>query len=64
MSQWSTMRSCNWEQSNFYIMYKFTDLFCLTILFAKFSVLVIFILHVTANIERCSPTRFSNGARA
>ena len=64
MSQWSTMRSCNWEQSNFYIMYKFTDLFCLTILFAKFSILVTFILHVIANIEGCSPTSFPNGARA
>ena len=58
------MKGFNWEQSKFYIMYKFTDLFCLTILFAKFSILVTFILYVIANIEGCSPTRFFNGARA
>ena len=58
------MRGFNWEQSKFYIMYKFTDLFCLTILFAKFSILVTFILHVIANSEGCSPARFSKEAGA
>ena len=45
-------------------MHKLTDLFCLTILFAKFNILASFILHFLANIEGYTPTRFSSGARA
>ena len=45
-------------------MYKLTDLFYLTILFAKFSILARFIMHFLANIEGYTPTRFSDGARA
>ena len=44
-------------------MHKLTDLFCLTILFAKFNILASFILHFLANIEGYTPTRFSNGAK-
>ena len=43
-------------------MHKLTDLFFLTILFAKFNILASFILHFLANIEGYTPTRFSNGA--
>ena len=39
------MRGFNWEHSNSYIMHKLTDLFCLTILFAKFNILASFILE-------------------
>ena len=63
-SQWSTMKCFNWEHSNFHIMHKLTNLFCLTILFSKFNILGSFILHFLANIEGYMPTRFSNGARA
>ena len=45
-------------------MHKLTDLFCLTILFAKFNILASFIMHFLANIEGYTPTRFSSGARA
>ena len=47
----STPRGINWDHSNFCIMRKLTDLFCLTILFAKFIMLASFILHFLANIE-------------
>ena len=36
-------------------MRKLTDLFCLTILFAKFNMLASFILHSLANIDGCTP---------
>ena len=52
------------EHSNSYIMHKLTDLFCLTILFAKFIISASFILHFLANIEGYIPTKFSNRARA
>ena len=39
------MRSFNWDHSNSYLMHKLTDLFCLTILFAKFNILASFNLH-------------------
>ena len=58
------MRDFNCEQSNSYIMHKLTDLFCLTILFAKFNIFASFILHFLANIEGYTPAIFSNGARA
>ena len=32
-------------------MYKLTDLFCLTIIFAKFNILASFIVHFLANID-------------
>ena len=50
-------------QSSSSIMNKLTDLFCLTIFFAKFIILVSFILHFLENIEGYTPTRFSKGAR-
>ena len=52
------------EQSNSPTMHKLTDLFCLTILFAKFNILPSFILHILANIEGYTPTRFPSGTRA
>ena len=36
-SQWSIIRGFNWKHSNSRITHKLTDLFCLTILFAKFN---------------------------
>ena len=45
-------------------MHKLTDLFCYTILLAKFYILPSFILQFLANIEGYIPIRFSNGARA
>ena len=44
-------------------MDKLTDVFCLAIFFVKFNILVSFILHFLANIERYTPT-FSSGSRA
>ena len=37
-------------------MRKLTDLFCLTIVFAKFNMLASFILHFLANIEGYTPS--------
>ena len=37
------MRGLNCERSNSYLMHTLTDLFCLTILFAKFNILASFI---------------------
>ena len=54
----------NLEHSISHIMHELTDLFCLTILFAKYNILASFILHFLENIEGHMPTRFSNGARA
>ena len=39
------------------MIHKLTDLFCLTILFAKFNILASLILHFLANIEGCTPTK-------
>ena len=44
-------------------MHKLTDLSCLTVLSAKFSILASFILHFFADIEGYTPTRFSIGAK-
>ena len=38
-------------------MHKLIDLFCLTILFAKFNILASFILHFLANIEGYTPNK-------
>ena len=58
------MRGFNWEHSNSCIIYKLTDIFCLTIFFDNFNILASFILHSLANIEGYIRTKFSNGARA
>ena len=50
-SQWSTLRSFNWQHSKSYIMPQPTDLFCNTILCAKSIMLTSFSQHFLANIE-------------
>ena len=50
-SQWSTLRSFNWQHSKSYIMPQPTDLFCHTVLFAKFNMLTNFSPHFLVNIE-------------
>ena len=45
-------------------MHKLTDLFCLTVPFAKFNILASLIMHFLPIIEGYIPTRFSNGAKA
>ena len=39
------MRGFNGDHSNSYLMHKLTELFCLTIFFAKFNILASFKLH-------------------
>ena len=46
------------------IMHKLTDLFCLTILFAKFNMLASSFPLFLANIGGYTPTGFYSGARA
>ena len=55
----------NWEQPNFYIMHKLTNLFCLTIHFAKFNILASFILrlHILAKLRDTPQQDLQNGAR-
>ena len=61
-SQWSALRGFNWQRSNSYIMPKHADLFCHTILFAKFNMLASFNLHFFEILR--TPTWFSSGAKA
>ena len=48
-SQWSALRVFDWQHFNSYIIP--TDLFCNTVLFAKFNLLASFNLHFLANTE-------------
>ena len=48
----------NWDHCNSYIIRKLTDIFCITIRFAKFNMLASFILHFLANIEGYTPHDF------
>ena len=58
LSQWSTLRRFNWEHSNSYTIRKLTDLFCLTILFAKFNMLAGFILRFLQILRDALPHDF------
>ena len=50
-SQWSVLKGFNQQHSKSYIIPQPTDLFCHTILLAKFNMLTSFSLHFLANIE-------------
>ena len=50
-SQWSALRGFNSQHSKSYIIPQPIDLFCHTILLAKFNILTSFSPHFLANIE-------------
>ena len=50
-SQWSVLKGFTWQHSKYYTIPQPTDLFCHTILWAKFNMLTSFSLHFLANIE-------------
>ena len=63
--QWSALVLFKSKHSKSNVMPQPIDLFCHTIVFAKFSMLTSFSLHFCANMEGAyTPTVFSSGARA